>query len=318
MPDVPNSELRRILKRWGISGIAGIARPALGTMNDTWFVQHQNGKVVLRRHRFDSPAPVEFEHRVIAYAGEHGIPVPEVFPAIEGTTVVRENGFFHSLYSWERGEHVRRGSFNQVHAHAFGKMLAVLHKCLADFEGGVTDDPPIPTKGETLAKAQMILDMAKRKGKDGRFQWIIENIENRLRWIDLTEAPPSEWEHQIQLIHGDYQDTNVLSEGDSITAVLDWDRSRRASPELEVVRALHHGLLLNSPACKAFLHGYREVRALTRSAFNSAVEQFTYRQVHGMWIFEQLVLHDDRRMGSLAIPEDFVPFDQRWAPLGIV
>ncbi len=42
-----------------------------------------------------------------------------------------------------------------------------------------------------------------------------------------------------QLIHGDYQDTNLFFEHGQVSAIIDWDQTYLAAREWEVVRTMH-------------------------------------------------------------------------------
>jgi homoserine kinase type II len=103
-------------------------------------------------------------------------------------------------------------------------------------------------------------------------------------------SAPAVCVRDLQLIHGDYQLTNLLFEGDAISAVIDWDKSRAASPFMEVVRCLDHGLGLAPDHSAAFLMGYRACRPLSESQLAAALEYWTHQQARSLWVLGRICL----------------------------
>ena len=69
-------------------------------MNDTWLIEHELGRHVFRRHRRTERADVEFEHTVLRWVRDDGVPVPDVLPLISGDRILEIEGSLYTVYSW--------------------------------------------------------------------------------------------------------------------------------------------------------------------------------------------------------------------------
>lgn len=302
-----------LLEAWGIGGPVDVKVPGSGTMNDTWIVTHGRGRVVMRRHRLVERARVEFEHLVLRQVQQRGIPVPLVMATNSGEGIAEEAGRLHTVYSWVPGEQLRRGEVNDRQARQMGRMLAAVHVALSDLNGGSVDEELPAGTEPALRLIEVLMRLAERTG----LGWVQENLEARRRWLEANPELPVEPIRPTQVIHGDYQDTNLLFHDARISAVIDWDRARRARPVREVVRAMDHGLGMRASACRAFLQGYRDLRHLSDVELAETVEWFQYQQATSLWLFNQLLVEGNDRVSQLITPEPFVPFATRWERAGL-
>lgn len=309
MPSVPE-----LLGAWGIRSIDSIEVPQLGTMNETWLVRHPNGRVVLRRHRVRDRRAVASEHEVIDHVRAMGIPCPRLVPTPAGARIVDIDGRLHSLYSWEPGSHAPRNLAGPRRSRAAGVMLARIHDALSSLPAGLAGalqrDEHTYAVVDTYRRIEH-LQAAIRRGGDPRWAWIVPDLDERRAWLESHPVAPTGSLGAVQVIHGDYQLTNVLFEGDSVSCVVDWDKARVSSWLLEVVRALDHGLGLEVRDTDAFIEGYRTIRPLSDAQLAVGVEHWTHQQAHSLWVLERICLHDDVRVEPLATR--FRPFAERWA-----
>lgn len=225
---------------WGIDGIESVEVPALGTMNETWLVRCSNQRVVLRRHRRPDKASVAFEHQVIEHARTHRIPCPRVILTLRGERIVERGSRLHSLYSWEPGAHAQRGQAGSVRAYAAGQMLATIHDALSTISEAPADNAGPGDLAETYCRMTHLEDAVRSVAVVGH-EWIVQDLNARRTWLDANPHASSQCAGNPQVIHGDYQLTNLLFDGNAISAVIDWDKARVASPLMEVVRSLDHG-----------------------------------------------------------------------------
>jgi Ser/Thr protein kinase RdoA (MazF antagonist) len=272
--------------------------------------------VVLRRHRRPERARVEREHQVMALARERGIPLPAAFVSRDGDPLVFHGGRWHSMFAFAPGEQVTASDLGPTRARAMGNMLARIQSALRDCP--FTDDqrvaPPPASVEPTLQRIEQLKDLICARNPqsqqdcdavailDGRAQALRTFADTALPAI--TEAP--------QLIHGDYQHNNLFFTGDTISAVIDWDKAEARMPSQEIVRALSLSLKLQPPLCQAFLDGYREVRELSAADLDAAAAEFGVALLHDLWVLDTFYRRgDDRVRGFLESPP-FRPFAQRW------
>ena len=284
-------------------------------MNETWVVQHAAGGGVLRRHRSTELEAVRFEHKVINHVRASGLPVPHLLPCKVGDSVVEYGGRLYTLYSLEPGEHAERGRAGERRACAAGETLAHVHRALATLDGGPDDtDAPSSAPG-TVERFDELERRVRSMGSHHLTEFVLTDLDDRRRWLARHGTRSANCPGDPQVIHGDYQLTNILFIHDTVSAVIDWDKARRASPVMEVVRALDHGLELDSADCRAFLTGYRSVLSLPDEVLRGGVEYWTQQQARSVWVLESAVVDGDSRVAEFLRP--FRPFDQRWAEAGV-
>jgi Ser/Thr protein kinase RdoA (MazF antagonist) len=194
-----------------------------------------------------------------------------------------------------------------------GSMLARIHLALADLPGGPEAHDPIAPLQHTLERIETLISMAQGHPDQDRVSWVIDDLTTRSRWLRAQrQRPPSQPTTASQVIHGDYQDTNVFFERGDVSCVIDWDKARREVPARELTRALNHALGMEPLLCQAFLTGYRAVAPMTPDQLEEAADWFSYQQAHSLWLIEQLLVHNNDRVEALIDHKPFKPFSQLW------
>ena len=305
----------QVLENWDIPEHPSVRAPQLGAMNETWLLEWPGERAVLRRHRRLARAEVEFEHRVLAHARSGGVPCPAVIPTGRGSSLVEDGGRFYSLYTWAPGSQVLRGHLDAEHARSMGTMLALTHSVLADLAGGPEAHDPIVPLDQTLGRIEELIRVAQAFPDRSRLAWAIDDLTSRSRWLSTTRPePPPQTAAASQVIHGDYQDANVFFEAGQVSCVIDWDKARREVPAREIVRSMDYALGLEPLLCQQFLEGYRAIIPVTPDQLDEAAEWFSYQEAtDSLWPIEQLLLHNNDRVGSGTGHKPFKAFSQRWA-----
>lgn len=223
----PDALIAELLLEWKLVARA-VDRPTTGTMNDIWIVETASGPVVLRGHRRTDRQRVDFEHMVMDHARALGVPVPTALRTASGQQVTERDGRLFSVFACANGAQVERDALKSGHALALGVMLGKVHRALRLLDVG---DAPRPGRGRghPAALASRLDDLLRRIAErpDPRNEdaWAIARLQSR-RYLDRcrdlewpVEPPSSE-----QVIHGDYQDSNVFFEAGAVSAVIDWDK----------------------------------------------------------------------------------------------
>lgn len=307
-----------LLRAWGIEDVTSVTLPETGSMNDTWLVEHSSGRHVFRRHRRTEREPVEFEHTVLDWVRETGIPVPDVVGTLSGDRIVESEGGFYTLYSWAVGVQLPRDAIGERQAEGMGRTLAQVHNALAD-------KPFVPTERRSPARTDATVEAIRQlcasidaRADRADHQGAVGHLKSREAWLESAgpSVPPDPVDPE-QLIHGDYQHTNLFFADAQVSSVIDWDKSRPEPPSLEVVRALHYGLNMDPTLCHAFIAGYRMRRAMSQDALAAAAQIWAHNYVHSLWAFEQAYLRNDPRALRRFAPEPFVPFTSVWQQTGL-
>jgi Ser/Thr protein kinase RdoA (MazF antagonist) len=308
-------QLHAVLDAWRLEPVEGIAPTALGTMNETFVVTTAVRRLVLRRHRRTERSLVDREHDVIGHARDHGIPAPAAIPTPAGDRVVDHAGRLYSLFSFAPGRQVARDDLIPEHARSMGDMLARVHLALADCAFAPPPVADLPSREDTLHRLADIVEVIERRPDPGpQEQWALQRLRSRERWLrsGADPAPPAPAPEPVQMIHGDYQESNLFFTGSAVAAVIDWDKAEPAHPADEIVRAMYLSLHLAGSRCAAFLAGYRAIRAVGTELLDRAAARYAFGQAHGLWLYETIYLRGDDRPRQFLQPGTFVPFADKW------
>src|SRR5215472_4163696 len=239
-----DAEAAAALAAWAGSPPMRVERIDGGAVNDTWRVTFVDRVAALRRHRRSFPASVALEHATATFARERGISSPLAIPTASGEPFLDMEDGCWTLYEWAEGEPLRRSllesggrvPLSSRDAALMGQWLGGLHNVLAGF--------PLRAPGEPYADALVWSDwMEKRSAKESteRISDLIKRIDemsdrsaadedacaslvDRCRWLeehpDFAPPPPAE---PRQLIHGDYNASNLFVCNGRLSSLIDWD-----------------------------------------------------------------------------------------------
>ena len=118
-----------------------------------------------------------------------------------------------------------------------------------------------------------------------------------------------------QVIHGDYQETNLFFNGDRVCAVIDWDQTHLRSRVWEIMRVLDFVYGFAPNLCSIFLDAYRAGQPLTIGELDRGAAAYGRIQTHNLWVYEAYYLEGNQRVGQFIQPGGFVPPAERWAQL---
>jgi aminoglycoside phosphotransferase (APT) family kinase protein len=177
--------------------------------------------IVVRADRLIEYAGVSVreEFKVIAAAHAAGIPVPrpfEIFAPEPGL----HNGFILM-------EHVEGEPFGWLPEFPNRSLCRQLGAILADIHA--VDLSTLATvRGSDVSTAeQTIADVARIEGSWRAAGCADPVVEYALQWLRRH----CDWANGARgLVHGDYRPHNILRQGDTITAVLDWEHAKIGNP----------------------------------------------------------------------------------------
>ena len=315
-----NSELLDVLSHWPLAPITSIDRATSGVMNENFIVTTHEGPVVLRRHRRTQRDLVELEHRVIAHARANGVPAPAAIETSAGEVIIDRDGVFYSLFAFARVRQLTKEQITGESARSMGVTLAVIHQALVDCPGpaprgagaaSTSTDHVVATVRALLRRIDQETDPTEQDG------WARDHLTSKLRWLE-TATPVERLEPPqtaVQMIHGDYQETNLFFEDDHVVDVIDWDKAEVRWPVDEILRTMDLSLRLDPSWCAALLDGYRSRQELTADDLDLAANNYGYSQVHDHWLFEGIYVRNDERLRIFLEPGPFIPFSDRWGRL---
>lgn len=192
-----------ILETLGLLDVTAVAPVHGGTDTAIWRVEKAGKVYALRVFQKGEDDDCQRERVVMQAALEAGLPVPLVY------AIGKWHDYPALLLAWLPGKPVAE----ELRAHPwrawrlgllFGQMQAAIH---------------------TLTAPEILC----------------QHPEAWITWSGLDETPLQEYLHRAKqqshtLLHLDYHPLNVLTDGDKITAVLDWRNALSGDPRADVAR----------------------------------------------------------------------------------
>jgi Ser/Thr protein kinase RdoA (MazF antagonist) len=284
--------LTRICVAYGLGGLCAARYLPLGMINRNWRVDTTSGTYAVKELRDRHATGVRQQHQTMKALIGLGVPIPQPLQLASGDPVYALDGAEFTVSAWAPGQHIGGTAMRLDQAMALGERLGRIHVALAVVLGSGDDGPgiPIADPGQTLVYLDFLLGIIHgRPGRDKIDEIALANLTWR-RTI-LTDpglsAPTGPERGPHGYIHGDFHYNNVLWTGDSISAVLDWDRVRSHCLASEVIRAClltfgGHGAI-DLPRTAAFIHGYRLQRPLAEDELADAERRMWWSWLSGFW-----------------------------------
>lgn len=308
-----------LLDAWGLGPVISAAAPAAGTVNETLLLATPTGDYALRAYRHRDRAPVAREHAVIAYVRARGLPAVAPLTLPTGDTILERDGRCYALFPHAPGRQLDQPDLGPAEATAMGAFLGLLHRALADFPPGRVPRRQFAfDRAATLAGSARLTDaIGRRPDRDAVDDDALAWLAGQRAWVargpataraDFAPLPE-------QVIHGDYQQTNLFFQGGWVSAIIDWDQTYVAPRAWEVVRALHLVFALAPDPCRRFVAAYRAVLPLPTPDLDRTAASYALKVAHDLWLFEALYLQGNDRVRPFIPRGGFVLLADRWAAL---
>jgi Ser/Thr protein kinase RdoA (MazF antagonist) len=241
-------------------------------------------------------------------------------PLPTGETILKQKGHFYALFPFARGRQIPRGHLATSEVIAMGRFLGELHRVLHGYP-----HEQVPHRSFTVDEAATLASIDTIEAAirsqfhiDDDDRQVLSRLAERRAWLMTTPPINTEEFSQLeqQVIHGDYQETNLFFEGGQISAIIDWDQSYVAPRAWEIVRTLHYAFKLEPAACHTFLHAYRRVLPLTTTELDVAAIAYGWKRGHDLWHYEELYLKGNQRVRAFFQSKGaFIPFEEKWKKL---
>jgi Ser/Thr protein kinase RdoA (MazF antagonist) len=307
------------LAAWDVGEVRSVSMPGTGTINRTLLVETASGSYVLRGYRHADRAPVTREHAAIAHARARGIPAVAPLPLPSSGTILDRGGRFYALFPPADGTHVVRAALTPAHIATMGGFLAQLHAALADvpLETAARRDLAVDPAA-TLARIDRLEAVVRARPSIGeQDRWSLVQLAGRRDWIARAspQCMPDLAPLGRQVIHGDYQETNLFFQSERVSAIIDWDQTYVASRAWEVVRTIDVSFGFAPGPSRIFFAGYCAQAPLDAAALDLAASAYALMRAHDLWIYEAIYLAGDDRPRRFVGAAPFVPLAERWGAL---
>lgn len=316
---VKESEYQQLLDHWDVGDIKSIVTPPTGTINTIRILTTDRGIYVLRVYRHQSSERIEREHRVVSWLHEQGIPAVVPLRTIEGNMLVVHSGFFVTLLPYISDAQFRRDELQGSQIIEMGRFLGRLHNALEKCP--FTDIPPVKfdiDRSATLSGINRIEGIIRSIDKPQPTDvYALKRLTTRRDWVESRSCEDTShlWSLPLQVVHGDYQETNVFFKEDSISAVIDWDKVYMAPNVWEVIRTIHLMLEFDTERSIIFVKAYNRERPISINELDIASHCYGLMRAYDLWLFEGI--YDDRneRLRQFIRPGGFVPIENKWSRL---
>ncbi|MEV4558762.1 phosphotransferase [Kitasatospora sp. NPDC049285] len=312
-PPVAHAAVAGVLRAYRTGPPSAVAPVAEGLLNRGYRVSTADGDYFLKcyvdRATAGRPA-ITAQHRATTALAGLGLPVTPPLAAEDGRTVTAHGGRLFALYPWVAGGHRHGTELDPLRCTELGSLLGGLHLALARVcaplqqPDGVLGAEPEETErivGELLALARA----HRPYGPFDRLaeQRLTERLDllaaHRHRRPGPADAPPTGW------THGDFHGLNILYRGDTVTAVLDWDKLAPHPVAEEAVRAAT--LLFNDRATgvldlgrvRHYARAYRASGAATAEQLAAATHRVWWERLNDLWMLQWRYQRRDHRADPL-------------------
>jgi homoserine kinase type II len=306
-----------ILDAWQLGPIRALAQPDSGTINEIVRATTDNGDYYLRAYRHPERAP--YEHAAIAHARARGLPAIGPLPLPGGSTLLERDGRSYALFPRAPGRQFGRGALGPGEVAAMGSFLATLHLALRDYPRSAGRPRSFRIdRAATLAGITRLEEVIRRRpGTDPIDAIAAARLAARRVWLE-RQPENAAVDHAVldeQLIHGDYQETNVFFAAGQVSAVIDWDQTYVASRAWEIIRTLDLVFAFAPEPCRTFLAAYRTIQPLALADLDCAASAYGLMRAYDLWLYTAYYLEGNDRVGRLITPGTFVPISDNWASL---
>jgi homoserine kinase type II len=312
-------DTRTVLDAWNLGDVMSSMTPATGSIHQTLLLQTTTGDYVVRAYRYRDRRRVESEHSLITYVRQHVLPAVAPLPSRHGTTMLEQAGQFYAVFPRASGRQFDPQEFGPTEIAAMGRCLAILHRALASFpHDRVSHRSWTVDTATTLAGiATLEAAISARLARDEVDRYVLVQLAERRTWL-LTNAGGAHVDFQgldQQVIHGDYQQTNLFFDNGRVSAIIDWDQAYVAPRAWEVVRTLHLVFELDPGPCHIFLDAYRAEAPLTLTELEVAAAAYSHMRAHDLWPYEAVYLEANDRARRFLRLSNIAPLSRPWSRL---
>lgn len=271
----------------------------LGVVNRNYRVDADGERYVLKSYATQHYTPEEIRRviKIQELVRTQGFSVPAVFPNRHGEGVTETADGFVVLSRFAEGHHLERGRIPTAAARSMGETLGRLQTLMEPIEELRPFKPS--DLAITIEFLEKMLGIAEQNlGHTPAHEAARETLRWKIRTLPMMEPYMAKFETlRSQLLHGDYQETNVLFDGrQRVSAVIDFDNIRVIPRAREFMRAMSmcfyvQGELL--PEAFDFLAGYYEQVQAPESEVALYAPLCAYYHLFSTWPINVLVMRPE-------------------------
>jgi homoserine kinase type II len=232
-------EIADVLSHYPVGSVKKVMPAVGGLTNDNFFVEAEEGQFFLRRRNASyPPESIDFELELINHLVSDGFPTAPLIRTREGSFRVKLDGRYWELYRRLPGEHFRVDSLVQVRNAA--RLLARFHQAAADYQ---VRPRHILDRDVDLSKVERVINQfeAEARRRAGPLGPVLAPMLSgffRRHGAAVVDCIQPLAGLPRVLIHGDFQPSNILFQGDQATALLDFGEAALFYRAFDVAKAV--------------------------------------------------------------------------------
>lgn len=315
-------DLTAVRAAWNLSPILASWSPETGTVHSTLLFSTSDGnRYAWRTYRYpaEERERIAQEHALSAFVQARGLPAITPLPLTTGETILKQDGRFSALFPFAEGYQAPRTRLAQHEIIAMGRCLGELHQILRAYSTTLVHSRSFEVdRAVMLTRLTEIEQAVAAREQTDEHRRVQSLLAQRRAWLLTAHVPDMQAFSALeqQVIHGDYQETNLFFTNERVSAIIDWDQAYTAPRAWEILRVLHYVGKLEAGFCRTFLEAYRQVLPLSQNELDTSADVYGWIQAHGFWVYEELYLRSNTRVQVFLEPhERYIPFSERWAAL---
>lgn len=254
--ELSDADVRAIAAAFELGAVEDWHIVEAGTINSNYALNTAGGRVFVRVNEGKAEADVRYEAELVAQLAAAGVPTPRPLRA-GGQPYLVYNGHYISAFPWVAGGHIDVAATGPVHTRAVGAALARLH--LAGLQAQVPERWGIYTFAHLIERFEGFAAT-----DDPHLSAAIADIATEIRWLEARAELRRAATHGI--IHGDLFRDNVLFDGTTLVALIDFEQASTGSLSYDVAVCLNDWCYRNdrfeADLVTALVAGYEDVRPL--------------------------------------------------------
>jgi Ser/Thr protein kinase RdoA (MazF antagonist) len=294
--DSDHQRLAEVARQFELGTVTAAQEVAAGLLNRSWsVVLSGDRRVFIKQVAGGDRAQAIRQHTATRALAARGLPVAAPLAMPDGGTLAEAAGDLHAAYPWIDGTHVAGTMMTIAQAAELGSALARIQQSLARVMEPAPAAMRMPVADPAVAMAAIdkYADIIASKANSDEFDgYVARQLRERRRLLETVQCQmpdPGDWWQASGWTHGDFHDLNVLWRGETITAVVDFDRLAPKPYAFELVRSAtltfsygdERGLA--SDLCAAFAAGYLAVMPLADELIEFAADRLWWERVCDFW-----------------------------------
>lgn len=255
--------------QYGITPTA-ITKLTVGAGSNTYIIEETAGKYILKNANRNEANHPEAEPALCRYLLEQGIPVSDFIPNRQGECVWELDGQVYHLQRFVEGVTPEWNTASPAILRQSARYLGLIHRALQDYPAlpvGISEDffryatprTALSSYRNTYAKAALL-------GESG----INADLEYRMSLMERFHIPALTFGMLTTgNSHGDYFISQLICDGDSIKAIIDWTTAAVHPLVWEIMRSYCYAApecasgVIDADRLGAYVGEYREYAPLT-------------------------------------------------------